>query len=227
MNTKAEKIAAIVPMRHYSERVPGKNYRDFAGKPLYQHIVGTLKQCSKVSEIVIDTDSDVIIKGAREIFPEVKILKRPEHLRDDDLSMNTVLLNTISQIEADYFLQTHSTNPLLNSETIDKSIDLYFSEGAQRSVFGVTRIQARLYDAECKALNHTFGELIRTQDLAPVYMENSCLYVFNRENFSKTENRLGEEPLMFEIDSIEALDIDNEFDFILAESVFKTLRGNE
>ena len=53
-------IAAIVPMRHHSQRVPGKNYRPFAGRPLYHHVIGALLHCPQITQIVIDTDSDVI-----------------------------------------------------------------------------------------------------------------------------------------------------------------------
>src|SRR5205823_13783609 len=74
------KIAAIVPMRHSSERVPGKNYRPFAGKPLYHHIIGSLLACPQIDEVVIDTDSPTIMADAAEHFPQVTIIERPKHL---------------------------------------------------------------------------------------------------------------------------------------------------
>ena len=55
------KIAALVPMRHHSQRVPGKNYRLLAGKPLYQHIITTLLAVPEISTIVVDTDSQPIM----------------------------------------------------------------------------------------------------------------------------------------------------------------------
>ena len=50
-----KKFAALVPMRHHSQRVPGKNYRPLAGKPLYQHIVETLLSVPEISIVVVDT----------------------------------------------------------------------------------------------------------------------------------------------------------------------------
>src|SRR3990170_6839861 len=107
------KIVALVPMRHYSKRVPGKNYRLFSGRPLYHHIVNSLLACPLIAKVVIDTDSPIIMKDAMEHFPHVQILERPEHIRADTTPMNEVLLHDVSQIKADFYLQTHSTNPLL------------------------------------------------------------------------------------------------------------------
>ncbi len=53
-----KKIIALVPMRHHSQRVPGKNFRQLAGKPLYQHIIGTLLKVPEINGILVDTDSE-------------------------------------------------------------------------------------------------------------------------------------------------------------------------
>jgi len=84
---------------------------------------------------------------------------------------------------------------------------------------GVTRWQTRLYDAEGKAINHNPKELLRTQDLPPVYEENSTLYLFTRENLLKYHHRIGERPLLFEVPALEAVDIDEESDFAIAEAL--------
>ena len=214
-------LAAIVPMRHDSERVPGKNYRDFAGLPLYAHIVKSLEQCEGIDQIVIDTDSPIIRDDAAERFPAVRVLARPEWLRDGNISMNEVLCHSIGQIDAEYFLQTHSTNPLLNPATITKAIRTFFASPDNDSLFSVTRLQTRLYDQGGRPLNHDPSVLQRTQDLPPVYEENSNLYLFSKEAMLKSRNRIGKQPLLFEVGKIEALDIDTEADFIIAEEFFK------
>ncbi len=213
-------IAAFVPMRHSSERVPGKNYRPFAGKPLYHHIVETLLACPAIDQVCIDTDSPTIIEEVAEKFPAVKVLVRPEHLRDGAIAMNDVLLNSISQVKADYYLQTHSTNPLLQPETVSRAIDLFLNQSEHDSLFGVTRLQTRLYDAEGQAMNHDPRVLLRTQDLPPVYEENSNLYLFTESILKERKNRIGYSPLMFEIDRDEAWDIDEEIDFRVAEFLY-------
>ena len=219
-------ISALVPMRHHSQRVPGKNYRPLAGKPLYQHIIATLLAMPEIAEVVVDTDSEPVMDGLRRDFPQVRILPRPEHLRADAVPMNEILLYDTSQVEADFYLQTHSTNPLLKSATISRAIQTFLADyPAHDSLFSVTRLQTRLWDANGHAINHDPAELIQTQDLPPVYEENSCLYIFSRENLAARHHRLGEKPLMFEIPRLEAVDIDEEADFQMAEALMQMQTG--
>lgn len=215
------KIAAIVPMRHSSERVPGKNYRDFAGVPLYHRVVKSLLGCAAIDTVVIDTDSSFIHEDAAKYFPEVKLLQRPEHLQAGTVPMNDVLLNAVNQIEADYYLQTHSTNPLLLAETVNNAVAEFLANYPMYdSLFGVTRLQTRLWDSLARAVNHNPAILLRTQDLPPIYEENSCLYIFTKDILKNKHNRIGDRPLMFEIDALEAVDIDVELDFRVAEFLF-------
>lgn len=215
-------IAALVPMRHSSERVPGKNYREMAGKPLYAYILETLLAVPEITHILVDTDSPTILTGVGERFPSAIALERPPHLRAGEIPMNEVLLHTTSQVEADWYLQTHSTNPLLKPETISRAIQYLISNiPSYDSLFGVTRLQTRLWDQLTLPVNHNPNILLRTQDLPPIYEENSCLYLFRRETLVQRRNRLGERPLMFEIDRNEAWDIDEELDFKIAEFLIK------
>jgi len=219
-------ISALVPMRHHSQRVPGKNYRPLAGKPLYQHIIATLLAMPEIAEVIVDTDSEPVMDGLRRDFPQVRVLPRPEHLRADAVPMNEILLYDTSQVEADFYLQTHSTNPLLKSATISRAIQTFLADyPAHDSLFSVTRLQTRLWDANGHAINHDPNILLQTQDLPPVYEENSCLYIFSRENLARRRNRLGERPLMFEMDAAEAWDIDEELDFAFTEFLMHRQKG--
>jgi len=205
-------------MRHDSQRVPGKNYRPLAGKPLFHHIIETLLAVPEIDEIVVDTDSEPIMQGLRERFPQVRIIDRPAHLRANDVPMNEILLHDTAQVPADFYLQTHSTNPLLRSETISHAIQA-FNAGypGSDSLFSVTRLQTRLYDEHGEAINHNPRELLQTQDLPPVYEENSCIYIFDRAHLAARRHRIGDHPLMFEIDAAEAWDIDDELDFAICD----------
>jgi len=216
------KIVALVPMRHHSQRVPEKNFRLLAGKPLYQHIIEKLLLCSEIAEIVVDTDSHPVSSGLREGFPKVKVIERPEHLRADHVPMNEILMHDTSQVEADFYLQTHSTNPLLRSQTISNAVRKFLTTyPAYDSLFGVTRIQTRLWDQLGRAINHNPAILLQTQDLPPVYEENSCLYIFTRQTLMARRHRLGERPMMFEIEASEAWDIDEELDFSIVDFLLR------
>ena len=217
-----DKIVALVPMRHDSKRVPGKNYRLMNGKPLYAYIIETLLSVPEISQVVVDTDSDPVMEGLAQNYPQVKVLLRPDDLRLDTTPTNEILLHDTAQVEADLYLQTHSTNPLLKAGTISKAIqELRSSWPEYDSLFSVTRWQTRLWDALGRPVNHNPAILLRTQDLPPIYEENSCIYLFRRETLVSRRNRLGERPIMFEMDAREATDIDEELDFVIAESLIK------
>jgi len=222
------KLVALVPMRHHSQRVPGKNYRELAGKPLYQHIIETLLAVPEVNEIVVDTDSDPVMNGLRDNFPQVKIINRPEHLRADDMPMNEILIYDTEQYPADFYLQTHSTNPLLKAETISDAIQAFNNNYPKLdSLFSVTRWQTRFYDKDGNAVNHNPRKLIQTQDLPPMYEENSCIYIFTRENLIANRHRISDRPLMYEIPRLEAVDIDTESDFQIANILMKMRMENQ
>lgn len=215
---ESKKVTAIVPMRHNSERVKGKNYRDFNGKPLYHHIVETLLATQAITQIIIDTDSDFIFDDAEKFFPEVKCLNRPAHLQDGGVPMNDVLLNTVNQVPSDFYLQTHSTNPLLKAETVEAAVQYFLGQfPIYDSLFGVTRLQTRLWDSLGRAINHNPNILLRTQDLPPIFEENSCFYIFSKKTLEEKHNRIGDRPFMWEVSKKESIDIDEEIDFKIAE----------
>lgn len=212
------KIVALVPMRHQSVRVPMKNYRLLAGKPLYHHIIETLLQVPQIAVVAVDTDSPVIVDGLRGSFPRVQIIERPAHLIADTMPMNEILMYDASQVPADFYLQTHSTNPLLRPETISRAVQTFLENyPAYDSLFSVTRVQTRFWDALARPVNHNPAILLRTQDLPPLYEENSCLYLYNRQTLEQHRTRIGERPYLFEIEKNEAQDIDEESDFLIAD----------
>jgi CMP-N-acetylneuraminic acid synthetase len=216
-------VVAFVPMRHSSERVPGKNYRPFNGVPLFQRIVATLLAVDRITRVVIDTDSPIVREQTAETFPTVEVIDRPAHLLGGHVAMTEVLRHDAEQVRSPWYLQTHTTNPLLRAETIDAALDRMEAAGGEHdSLFSVTRWQTRLYDADGRPLNHDPGVLLRTQDLPPVYEENSNLYLFTAQQIA-AGRRIGDRPILFEVDPLEAVDIDEEADFVLAEALDRHL----
>jgi CMP-N-acetylneuraminic acid synthetase len=220
-------IAALVPMRHSSERVPGKNYRDFAGKPLFVHVVESLLACEHITTVIIDTDSPTVMDIAKERFGDkVTLLERPEHLRDGSIPMNDVLLNILNTVPADFYLQTHSTNPLLRPETISAGVQKFLEiYPMYDSLFTVTKRNVRFWDALARPINHNQNILLRTQDLPPIFEENSCMYLFTKDILQRKHNRIGDRPYLYEMPEIEAQDIDVELNFKVAEFLYKEING--
>lgn len=218
-----EKFAALVPMKGHSERVKNKNLRKFGDKPLLCHVLQALHESEYVSKIYIDTDSDEIARIATERFERIEIIKRPAKLCGDMVSMNDIIKYDISEIGADYYMQSHATNPLLRTHTIDEACGKYLGGlGQYDSLFTVNKVQTRFYDKMVRPVNHDPDHLIRTQDLEPWYEENSNLYIFSKDSFFAANARIGKRPQMLVMDSLESVDIDEESDFVLAEEIYKS-----
>jgi CMP-N-acetylneuraminic acid synthetase len=217
-----EKLIALLPMKGHSERVPDKNMKLFCDVPLYHAILKTLQQSEYISRIAIDTDSKIIREDASKNFHDVTIIDRPEELCGDFVSMNRIIQYDISRLSGEHFLQTHSTNPLLTVKTLNNAIETYFNNlKSYDSLFSVTRWQTRFYWQNGDPVNHNPEELIRTQDLPPVFEENSNFYIFSRNSFHKANSRrIGVKPKMFIVDRLESIDIDERIDFELAEFLY-------
>lgn len=214
------RLVALVPMRHDSERVPGKNYRVLGERPLFHHIVSTLLASGIVDQVVVDTDSPIVAQSLAEFFPGVLVLDRPEHLRAGDVPMTDVLRHDVAQVSADVYLQTHSTNPLLRAETVVRAVEAFQAQSDRYdSLFTVTPIHTRLWSADGTPMNHDPAVLLRTQDLPPVYEENSNLYLFTGELLTQAGRRIGERPLLFPVPAEEAWDIDTELDWKIVETL--------
>jgi len=215
-------VKALLFMKGHSERVPDKNMRLFCGRPLFHWIINSLIQSEYVKEIIINTDSERIAEEAKKNF-DVTIHMRPDYLLNiqcDEASQ--IMAYDLTQTDGEYFLQSHSTNPLLRSETINQAIELFFEQkNKYDSLFSVTATQKRYYWPDGTPVNHEPDKLIKTQELPFVYEENSNIYIFSRMIFNEHKNRIGSNPLLFPIDRIEAFDIDCEHDFTIAEMLMK------
>jgi len=177
--------------------------------------------------VCVNTDSARITDMIHNELPEVIIHNRPTEIRGDFVSMNRIIEWDMNQFAQEHFLQTHATNPLLTSESVEQALTAYFQRlDIHDSLYSVTRHQARFYDAEGDPVNHNPGELLRTQDLPPLFEENSCLYVFSKSSFARMGARIGSRPQMFEMSAREAIDIDTEMDFQMAEMLYKQRQEN-
>ncbi len=224
-------IVALLPMKANSVRVKNKNFRRFAGKPLFRHILDTLLAVPAISRVVINTDAeDVIRTNGLPDDTRVHLKQRPAALCGDEVSMNKILQNDLSDFEADLYVMTHNTNPLLSAATIDKALATFlpaWRAGEADSLFTVNKIQTRFYDTDARPVNHDPDNLIPTQDLPPLFEENSNLYFFSRDSFKETGARIGKAPMMYETPALESIDIDTVAEWDMAEAVAIHCFGKE
>lgn len=211
------KITALVPMKGNSERVPNKNIRMLKGKPVCHWILESISKSEYIDEVIINTDSPKI-KEIVSCFDFVKVIDRPDYLLGDKVSIQPLIAHDIEYAKNEIILQTHSTNPLLKTKTIDSAIETYLENNDEHdALFSVTPVQQRFYFKNGKAVNHDPQHLIQTQLLEPLFHENSCIYIFSKDVNRKVKNRLGNNPFFFEMEHLEAADIDEWHDFLWVE----------
>ena len=207
-------------MKAHSERVSGKNFRDFNGKPLFRWVLDTLLSIDAIDCVVINTDArDILPRNGLVDGPRVMIRDRRPEICGDFVSMNLIIADDLANVPADVYVMTHTTNPLLQPRTVREAIgklEAARKTGDADSVFTVNKFQTRFYRADGSAVNHDPNHLVRTQDLEPWYEENSNLYVFTAESFRATKARIGRKPLFQEMSRLESSDIDTQDDWDFA-----------
>ena len=206
------RIVALLPMKANSQRVSGKNFKEFCGKPLFRWVLDALLAVDEIDEVIINTDArEILLEHGLASTDRISIRDRKPEICGDHVSMNRVLADDVANVSADIYLMTHTTNPLLSTETILEVISVFkraLTEDAADSLFSVNKMQTRFYTADCTPVNHDPNNLIPTQELEPWFEENSNLYLFTRESFAQTQARIGLNPMMFETPVMESVDID-------------------
>lgn len=227
MTETTPRIVALLPMKANSERVRGKNFREFYGKPLFRWMLDMLLDIDDIDQIVINTDARRILADNGLTDSERVLIRdrRPE-ICGDLVSMNLVLADDVENVDADIYLMTHTTNPLMKAATVRSALAAFReaqSVGKADSLFTVDKIQTRFYRADGSPVNHDPNNLVRTQDLVPWFEENSNLYIFTRESFARTNARIGTKPMMYESPKFESIDIDTPADWDFAGAAARHL----
>lgn len=211
-------ITALLPIKASSQRVPDKNFRLLGNKPLYKWVLDELLTCNEIDKIVINTDAIERFNLEDNYLDKVILSERPQELRGHEVSMNLIIQYELEKTQSDLMIQTHATNPFLKSSTISDFVN-YFKEKKCTSLFSVEKIQQRFYTSQVEPYNHDPKELIQTQDLEPLFLENSTLYGFTKESFRKNKTRIGEMAKMYQMSSLESIDIDTEDDWRIADLI--------
>lgn len=223
------RTVALLPIKGNSERVKGKNVKPFAGKPLFQWVLGTLLEVDEIDQVVINTDAPQFLKDHGLVESDRVVLRdRKPEICGDFVSMNLVLADDVANVAADRYVMTHTTNPLMRAATIRRALARYdaaLAAGEGDSLFSVNHFQTRFYREDLSPVNHDPSKLLRTQDLEPWFEENSNLYIFSRDSFGATSARIGAKPVMFATPKIESADIDGPEEWEVAEALAYGVRA--
>ena len=145
---KKRKIVALLPMKANSERVKGKNFRDFNGKPLFRWTLDTLLAIKEIDKVIINTDAQNILQENGLVATDrIIIRERTKEICGDLVSMNLIIEDDVKNVDSDIYLMTHTTNPLISSGTVRKALNQFLEKndmGDADSLFTVDKIQTRV-----------------------------------------------------------------------------------
>lgn len=214
---------AFLILKAHSQRVPGKNLRLLAGRPLFRWIVDSLLQTPEISGLLIDTDcADRLVQAGLPADPRLQLVARDPALRGDAVTADALIGANLPRLGAGPILMTHATTPFLRPATLSRAIAA-FEAGPQDSLLGVSVHQARFWSGPGAPLNHDPARLVPTQELPPWFEENSTIYLFRAATFHEVGGRVGRRPLLFPTPRLESVDIDTEEDWALAEAIARGL----
>jgi len=209
----------FIPIKAESERVPNKNFREFCGKPLWKHTLDKLTGY----KVFVNTDSKELIDQLNDTYTNVTTIHRASSHLGHKVSVNKILRHFVNKCAGDDIIaQVHVTSPFLKIETLHKMFEM-FKNNSIDSIATVDIIQARCWRTESPKrfipLNHDPELLEQTQNINPVCVENSLVYMFNASNFNCTRNRLSGRKLFYETSFPENLDIDTEADWEMCKQL--------
>lgn len=210
------KVVAFVPIKTNNERLPGKNTKSFTnGKPLLCYILETLCRVNGLDDIYVYCSDETI----SDYLPEkVKFLKRDKYLDLSTTSFNEVLSSFAKTVDADAYLLTHATAPFISVESFERALEAVKS-GEYDSALAVRKMQEFVWK-EGKPMNYDPKEIPRTQDIEPMYVETCGLYLYTKELILNRNRRIGDKAFLVEVSKVEATDINDEEDFVLADAIY-------
>jgi regulator of RNase E activity RraA/CMP-N-acetylneuraminic acid synthetase len=217
------KIAAFLPSKGSSERIPSKNLALLDCKPLFLYTLEKLCKCGFIDEVYLDSESDEILNYAP--FLPYKPLKRDPELATNKTNGHQMFYNEIRQVDADIYIQILGTSPFIKPETIRKGLEILKSDSTFDSVVLVK--SEKQYRWEHNNPLYDIDNIPNSKDLPDTVTETMGLYIVRKEAAQKYRKRIGKRPYLLEADPIEAIDVNYPADFILADAVAKGLRSAE
>lgn len=215
-----KRVVAFVPIKLKSQRLPNKNILPLAEHPLCWHIIKTLTEIKDIDETYVYC-SDERIKSY--IPQKSTFLQRAESLDGDLVKGFDIYESFIKEVDADIYILAHTTSPFIRTETLESALYKMIYEKYD-SAFSAQKVQTFAW-YKGKPINYDLNDVPRTQDMEPIYVETSGFFMFEKEVFTEHRRRIGFDPFIQELDSVEAVDIDTKEDYEFALLISQNIKN--
>ena len=215
-------IKALIPVRSGSKRVKNKNIRPFAGSSLLEIKIKQLQRINNLDGIVVNSNDDTMLEIAKSLGADT--VKRDEYYARDNVT-NEMYKHIAENCHCDIIMYTNVTSPLIKDETIHKCIEMYTSKDESFDSINTANLVKEFLWLDNKPINYNPEKTPKSQDLPDIKALNFAINIIDRDNLITRSHYIGKKPLLYLVDDIEAIDIDNMIDFEFAEFMYKKLRG--
>ena len=214
-----KKVTAVIPVRKGSVRVRNKNIKPFAGSNLLQIKIDSLKRVSSISQIVVSSDCDKMLSIAER--SGVKTHMRQNYFASSEVDNSGFFANLAESVEAEHIMYSPVTCPLISNQTYYDCIQL-FQQDSVENLVTVADVKHHMW-LEGKPLNYNIEKSPNSQDLPDIYRITYGVCLISREDMIECKNVVTANPTFKVLDEIESVDIDTEFDFKIAEMIYREL----
>lgn len=212
------KIVSFVPIKLNNQRLPGKNTMLLGGRPMCDYIFETISNIDTINEKYVYCSDDSIKPYIRPYEKKgLTFLKRDKYLDGFQIKGLEIIESFVKDVDADIYVLTHVTQPFTKSESIKKALYKVYT-GEYDSAFSAVVLQDYMW-MDGKPFNYDMKNIVRTQELKPIYMETGAFFIFRKEVFTKLGQRIGNNPYICEINQFEAVDVDTFEDFEFAQAI--------
>lgn len=230
-STSKENIVAVLPCKVGSQRVINKNTREFSEKSLVEIKLGQLTKVPEISKIIVSTNDSIVVDVCKKMnHPKIEIHweVRSEESRKNNMGMVDYFAEVFNF--DGHLLWTHVTSPFINEETYSRAIKLYLENLHKHdSLVSVNKIKGYLWGEDKKPITYDLERDSRwpkTQNTKACYLINSGIFLLPLKTLKEKKDRLGDNPIYFECNEIEGLDIDWQEDFDLAQMVWNAFKSH-
>ena len=218
------KVTAVIPVRGGSRRLPNKNILPFGDSNLLVHKIRQLKLVAEIDDIVVSSDSDIMLDMARR--EGVIVQKRPDEYCDEKTkTFNEVVEYVASHTSGDHMIWAPCVCPLVTPAMYSDAIQKYFTivvNGGGDSLVSVKLFKEYLW-GESGPINYTAEKHVPSQQLPDWKVIINGFYMASREDMVDWKYFFGKNPAMYVIDKDHAIDIDDGVDFAMAELLYKKM----
>lgn len=227
------KIIGVITARSGSKAIPNKNIRNLGGIPLLGWSLKALSRSKLIEKIIFSSDSDSYFEIAHSINSDIIFHKRDTELAED-VPSELVLLDIIKKFKNFFdddslIVLIQPTTPFLSGKNIDECINKLLNNSAANTCVSVKKVEEypewiislKNVNTDTGLCNNITGNVGIRQNLSKRYIPNGGIYAIRKSFLESKQKIIDNETIIYEMPKLNSIDIDDEEDFIICESLIK------